>query len=163
MWTDYSGEVDTDVIAFLMAYMGFVAILGTVCFVLNIFAAVRISRAGGSGLGFFFFGWLYVACSERANHWNGFSKIIAVLLGLLTGIGLTIYVLVVLKEEKALILPTQQSYSSTYNPNPHPYTQSQQQPAQDLSSKVDILKRMRDEGRLTDEEYKEMLLKILNK
>jgi asparagine N-glycosylation enzyme membrane subunit Stt3 len=75
-------------------------------FLLHIIATIRISKMGGSGLGYFFFGWIYICCSSKADEWNGFNKTLAVIVGLLTAIGLPIYIIAVLKPKKNTLTDT---------------------------------------------------------
>jgi hypothetical protein len=123
--------------------------------VLNIIAAVRVSKMGGSGVGYFFFGWIYIVCSSKVDRWQGFSKGIAIVLGLLTGIGLPIYILTTLKEPNAnTVPPVNQNF---YVPN------GQAMPPQSREQKLEWLKQLRAAGTITEEEYRNMVFRELEK
>jgi asparagine N-glycosylation enzyme membrane subunit Stt3 len=95
---DTTTTVDSELLgAAFGAYFAFFGVFALVMLVLQILVCVRISKMGGSGVAYFFFGWIYIACSSKANEWKDFNKTIAVILGLFTGIGLPIYILAVLK------------------------------------------------------------------
>jgi hypothetical protein len=72
--------------------------------VFRIVATVRISAHGGSGVGFFLFGWLYIACSAKAREWKFFDKTTAVILGICFNALLSFYVLAKLEIDDRVIL-----------------------------------------------------------
>jgi hypothetical protein len=70
-------------------------------FIFHIIATIRISQYGGSGTGFFFFSWIYILFSSKANDWKDFNKATAVVLGILTlGLFLPVYILFTLNNDK---------------------------------------------------------------
>jgi hypothetical protein len=78
---------------------------------LHIVATVKVSKYGGSGVGYFFLGWIYIACSNVAYTWNSFEKLIAILVAIFTdGLGLDIYIIGVLNERN------QRNYNYSQNP-----------------------------------------------
>jgi hypothetical protein len=93
---------DTDFMAtYLGGFMAFFLIFSLLLFILQIAAAFRVAKFGGSGVGYFFFSWLYILLSSKANDWKNFSKLVVVLLGLFTaGIFLPLYILFSLKVDK---------------------------------------------------------------
>jgi hypothetical protein len=70
-------------------------------FILQVIGAVCISLNGGSGIGFFFFSWIYILFSTKANDWKGFDKTTAAILGIFTsGLLLPVYILFSLGKSK---------------------------------------------------------------
>ncbi|MDR0384365.1 MAG: SHOCT domain-containing protein [Christensenellaceae bacterium] len=147
---------DEQLAEFLMVYIGFSLLICTAFLVLQSIASVRVSKMGGSGAGFFFLGWIYICCSNKADEWVGFSKGAAIVLGLLTGgVGLSIYVLVTLKLKNANIKakPSQNFFA----PN------SLDNPSGESNSKIEELKKLKADGTITEEEYKRLVIKELEK
>jgi Na+-transporting NADH:ubiquinone oxidoreductase subunit NqrB len=71
---------------------------GLIFLILHLIASFRVSKHGGSGIGNFFLSWIYILFSQKANHWKNFSKVIAVVLGIITcGLIMDIYIIIKLK------------------------------------------------------------------
>ena len=93
-------------IPFVLLYGG----MAVAAVVLGVMAAVRIEKIGGSGVLFFFFGWIYIACSAKSKEWANFNRTLALLLGLFSYIGLPLYVLFTIKNPvRSISLQIQQS------------------------------------------------------
>jgi hypothetical protein len=106
-WNDESFDDDFifTYIAAMMIPLFIYSLIAGAFFIVHIVATVRISDYGGSGAGYFFLGWMYIAGSQKARNWGDrFEKIMAVLLGGLGGgFPLDIYILYILKKKSATI------------------------------------------------------------
>jgi hypothetical protein len=77
-----------------------------------------------------------------------------VLLGLFTGIGLPIYILAVLKPENANPEPNRNAFAQSQVSNTH---------SGNYMPKIEMLKKLKADGTITEEEYKRLVLKELEK
>jgi hypothetical protein len=67
-------------------------------FALAVIAAWKVNDYYGSSVAFICFGWIYLCTSREARKWKNFNKTTAVLLGIFTLIGASIYIMLTLTD-----------------------------------------------------------------